>query len=49
VANKELTAYAKWKSAEALENKGASPGHMRVGREQEEKTFGLKDVTCIQV
>jgi hypothetical protein len=45
VANKELTAYVKWKSAEALENKGAIPRRLHVGREQEEKTFGLKDVT----
>jgi hypothetical protein len=31
-ANKELTAYVKWKSAEALENKGAIPERLKVGR-----------------
>jgi hypothetical protein len=33
VANKELTAYVKWKSAEVIENKGTG------------NAFGLKDVT----
>jgi hypothetical protein len=40
VATKELTAYVKWKSAEALEKKGT------IG-EREERKLGLH--TCMEV
>jgi hypothetical protein len=32
MTNKELTAYVKWKSAEAFENKGTIPEHLNIGR-----------------
>jgi hypothetical protein len=52
VASKGLTVYGTWKTAEVLESKGTAQGRLYVGmeqEEQEEKVFGLKDVTCIEV
>jgi hypothetical protein len=40
MANKELTAYVKWKSAEALENKGT------IGEREERKS---RLHTCMEV
>jgi hypothetical protein len=46
VATKGLTAYVKWKSAEAIENKeGTSEVGLHNWAEPERKDFGFKDVT----
>jgi hypothetical protein len=47
VATKGLTAYVKWKSVEALENKGEISERIRLQSDTREETLGLRDVTQV--